>query len=76
MPFADALRDFFLRPSSLPQLRYEVLRSHFVEGLSIKEMAKRFEINEQMVQTLLRDFKRAKDRDEKINLLGDTDELG
>ena len=64
MQTPETYRDFFLQPS-LPRHRtYEILRARFVQGLPVKEIARRFGRPPQTVQTVIRDFRRAWDRGE------------
>ena len=49
--------DFFLHPSDAMQKRYEALRASFVDGLSAREIAKRFGYSIHTVHALCRDFK-------------------
>ena len=49
--------DFFLRPSDPMQKRYEALRASFVDGLSTREVARRFGYSIHTVHALRRDFK-------------------
>jgi transposase len=64
MQTVESYRDFFLQPT-LPRHRtYEILRARFVDGLPVKEIARRFGSPPQTVQTFIRDFKRAWDRGE------------
>ena len=39
----SSLRDFFLKPSTPAQRQYEALRAVFIDGLSQKEVAERFQ---------------------------------
>jgi hypothetical protein len=39
----SSLRDFFLKPSTPAQRQYEALRAVFIDGLSQKEAAERFQ---------------------------------
>jgi transposase len=64
MERSQSYRDFFLQPALSRHRRYEILRARFVEGLPVKEIAERFECPVSSVQTYLRDFRRALDRDE------------
>ena len=49
-------KDFFLQPTDPMQRRYEALRASFVEGLSAKEVARKFDYSIHTVNTLRRDF--------------------
>ena len=60
----DSYRAFFLQPRSPRHRRYEVLRARFVEGMSIKQIAKCFGLSALTVDSQIRDFKRDVDRDE------------
>jgi len=50
--------EFFVRPSSPAQRRYELLRAYLVEGLPAREVAQRFELAEGTVAAVVRDFRR------------------
>src|SRR3990170_5419354 len=49
-------KDFFLHPSDPMQKRYEALRASFVDELSAKEVAHRFECSVHTINALRRDF--------------------
>ncbi len=49
-------KDFFLHPTDPMHRRYEVLRASFVEGLSAKEVARKFDYSIHTVNALRRDF--------------------
>jgi transposase len=49
--------DFFLRPTDPMQKRYEALRASFLDGLSTREVARRFGYSIHTVHALRRDFK-------------------
>ena len=57
-------RDFFLKPSRPSHRTYEMLRARFVDGSPVKQIAQRFACSPDTVQTYIRDFRRACDRDE------------
>ena len=59
MTHEDPYRSFFLESLSPRQRRYEALRARFVEGASVKAIAKRFGLSPLTVQSQIRDFKRA-----------------
>jgi transposase len=64
MQTVETYRDFFLKPS-LPRHRaYEILRARFVDGLPVKEIGRRLGSPPQTVQTVIRDFRRARERGE------------
>jgi hypothetical protein len=50
--------EFFTRPASAAQRRYELLRAYFVEGASAGELGERFALRPQTVQALVRSFRR------------------
>jgi transposase len=62
MDASNPYRDFFLKPSTPRQRRYEVLRARFVHGSTIRKIAQQFGLSPATVQTQIRDFKRAFDR--------------
>jgi transposase len=49
--------EFFADPQEPTQRRYEALRAFFYEGLSSRQVAKRFDYTTQTVQTMVRDFR-------------------
>lgn len=55
---------FFLEPQSARHRHYEILRARFVQGCRVKEIAERFGMSALSVESMLRDFKAAMDRDE------------
>jgi len=59
----DVYRNFFLRPKSPRHKRYEMLRAHLVDGLSIGEVAQSFGSTFYAVQSRIRDFKKQLDED-------------
>jgi transposase len=61
MTLPDPCRDFFLQPHLARHRRYELLRARFVDGLRVKEIAQRFGLSAQSVESQIRDFKRALD---------------
>ena len=50
------LFDFFLEPSHVIHKKYEALRSMFVDGLTSKDTAQKFDYKESTVQSFRRDF--------------------
>jgi len=48
---------FFLKPSNSTHRQYEALRAYFVEGLSSKEVAKRFGYTEGSFRVLAHSFR-------------------
>lgn len=60
----DPYSAFFLQPVSAQHRRYEAMRARFVEGTPIKRIAERFGLSPLTVDSQIRDFKRAMDRDE------------
>jgi len=54
----DAYREFFLQPRLPRHRRYELLRARFVERLTVKEIAARFDVSPLSVESQIRDFKR------------------
>lgn len=57
----DAYRDFFLCPHAPRHKRYEMMRAHLVDGLTIREVAQRFGSTFYAVQSRVRDFKKELD---------------
>jgi len=57
----DAYQDFFLCPHSPRHKRYEMIRAHLVDGLTIREVARRFDSTFYAVQSRVRDFKKELD---------------
>jgi hypothetical protein len=53
---------FFLKPALPVHRRYEALRARLVEGLPLAVVAQRFGLTSLTVQSLVRDFKRDRDR--------------
>jgi predicted DNA-binding protein (UPF0251 family) len=53
------LRDFFLKPATTRQREYEALRPVFVEGLSQKEAAERFNLSYAAFRQLVHSFRQA-----------------
>ena len=62
---ARTLDDYFLQPEDTIQRRYETLRSVFVEGLSLKEAARRFHVSYGTVRNWASEFRRAFHTDER-----------
>ena len=60
MPRPDPA-DFFARPTHPEHIRYEILRTHFVDGLSAKTLARRFQITPRAVYAMIRDFRALED---------------
>jgi transposase len=56
------LARFFLQPSSSTHRQYEALRAYFVEGLSSKEVARRFGYTEGSFRVLVHQFRQNPDR--------------
>lgn len=65
----DALTNYFLQPREVAQRRYEALRSVFVDGLSLKEVAQRFEVSYGTVRNWVSEFRRAPNADQPPPLL-------
>ena len=53
----DSCRRYFLEPTQPLHRRYEVLRAFFVERLPQADIAARFGLTPQTVQSLVRDFR-------------------
>jgi hypothetical protein len=53
----SSLRDFFLKPSTPGQRQYEALRAVFIDGLSQKEAAERFEYSYGAFRVLVHQFR-------------------
>jgi transposase len=62
MQTPETYREFFLNPSLSRHRAYEILRARFVDGLSVKEIGRRLGSPPQTVQTVIRDFRRARER--------------
>jgi len=62
MDACNGYREFFLKPTSARQRRYELLRARFVEGLAIPQIAQRSGLTPMTVQSQIRDFKKALDQ--------------
>lgn len=60
----DPYQDFFVNPTSTRQKHYEILRARFVEKRRVKDIAKHFGLSHFTVQSRIRDFKAAMDKDE------------
>lgn len=56
---ARTFNDYFLQPEDAIQRRYETLRSVFVEGLSLKDAAQRFQVSYGTVRNWASEFRRA-----------------
>jgi transposase len=52
-------QEFFIQPQLARHRRYEMLRARFVDGLSIKQIATRFNVSPLSVTSQIRDFKRS-----------------
>jgi len=52
--------EFFLRPASPAQRRYEALRAYLADGLPAKQVAARFDYTPAGLQSLVRDFRAGK----------------
>jgi hypothetical protein len=52
-------RQFFLQPACAPQRQYEALRAVFIEGLSQKEAARRFQYSHGALRLLVQQFRAA-----------------
>ena len=55
---ARALTDYFLHPSEAAHRRYEALRSVFVEGLSLQDVARRFGVRYGTIRNWVSEFRR------------------
>lgn len=55
---ARTVNDYFLQPTEAIHRRYESLRSVFVDGLSLKEVAHRFEVGYGTVRNWVSEFRR------------------
>ena len=60
MPRQDPA-DFFARPTHPDHIRYEILRTHFVDGVSARALARRFQITPGAVYAMIRDFRALED---------------
>jgi len=58
----DPYRAFFENPQIPRHRRYEMLRAKFVEGLTAKQIAERFDVRYHSVRTHIRDFKQGIDK--------------
>ncbi|MCJ7685663.1 MAG: helix-turn-helix domain-containing protein [Desulfobacteraceae bacterium] len=50
-------KDFFLNPQDPMQKRYEALRTSFVDGLSVENVAQKFGYSIHTINALKRDFR-------------------
>ena len=62
---ARTLDDYFLQPEDTIQRRYETLRAVFVEGLSLKEAARRFRVSYGTVRNWASEFRQAFQSDQR-----------
>ena len=53
-----AVNDYFLQPTTAAHRRYEALRSVFVDGFLLKEVAHRFEVSYGTVRNWVSEFRR------------------
>jgi len=53
-------KDFFLKPKMPQQRQYDALRDYYLNDLSQKEAAKKYEYTTSSFQTIVRDFKKQK----------------
>ena len=55
---ARVVADYFLHPTDTVHRRYEALRAVFVEGLSLQEVAQRFEVGYGTLRNWVSEFRR------------------
>lgn len=56
----EDIKNFFLEPKTPKQKQYEALRAYIVEGLSAKEVSKRFDFSESSIYALAHSFRAGK----------------
>lgn len=62
---ARALDHYFLEPKDATQRRYETLRAVFVEGLSLKDAARRFQVSYGTARNWASEFRQAFQSDQR-----------
>jgi transposase len=62
----DPYASFFLQAKSPRHRYYEMMRARFVEGMAVKEIAKRFGASFNTVQSRIRDYKKGVDEGEAL----------
>jgi transposase-like protein len=55
---AHVVTDYFLHPTETIHRRYEAIRAVFVEGLSLQEVAQRFEVSYGTIRNWASEFRR------------------
>jgi transposase len=59
MILKDEYKQFFLNPQASRHKHYEMLRYRFVDGLPVKEIARKFSVSFYTIESRIRDFKKS-----------------